>query len=188
VHDESPLTALTKAATDPLAIAIVTSLTLEPASAAELAVQLGAPIEQVRYQIKWLREAGLVSVHERRERRGALEHTYIADSRKMGFSTEDALAFPAERLRRCQFAMLRLIFKEALEAIRTGALSNPDDYLILRVPLRLDRDGFKEIVAISDAALERLFTIREESLARLRGGDEESTLTNSVLLFFEVPG
>jgi DNA-binding transcriptional ArsR family regulator len=172
--------------TDPLRHAIVTALTLEAASVADLAAQLDVPAERVRYQIKRLRQTGIVEVHGQRERRGAREHTYIANSRRATYSTENALLDPDNPWKKHGLAMLRVMFGEAVEATRAGAFRDRDDYFVVRIPMRLDEKGFSEVSEIYDAALEGLFTLREKCLARLEQGNEESNPAMSLLFFYEV--
>lgn len=181
------MSALLAVVKNSLRLAILTQLTLEPASAANLATQLEAPLEQVRYEIKCLRQADLVGIHSQGERRGAIEHTYIAKCRNTTFSTESGVAGSARRLREVDLGLLPVLFKEALEATRAGAFQDCDDYFLIRIPLCLDREGCREVSAISDAALERLFGIRDECLMRSAETGASLRSANSALLFFEIP-
>lgn len=173
---------------DPLRSGVVDCLVLGPASAAELADELGVPVERVRYQLKRLRRAGIVSVHAEGSRRGAVEYLYAADSRKLVFLEDEAAANPGQRLRRHVPPSLRMIFKEALEATQAGAFHGRDDCNITRVPLRLDPRGYREVREIVDAAVRDLFEVREGSSARLEISGETARPATSVLLLFEMPG
>jgi DNA-binding transcriptional ArsR family regulator len=174
--------------TDPLRSAVVDCLLLEPATAAELAAELGVPVEQVRYQIKRLRRAGIVTVHRERRRRGAVEYVYVADARELIVSKEAAAVFPKNQRRRQIPGSLRSIFKEALEATQAGSFQGRDDCDVARIPLRLDLTGFREVREIVEAAVRELFDVREKSMARLQKTGVKPRVATSVFLFFEAAG
>ena len=175
-------------AVDPLRSAVVDCLLLGPATAGELSQELDVPIERIRYQLKRLRRAGIVSVHEEKWRRGAVEYVYAADDRKLVFPEEEEAAGPATRHRRQIPQSLRTIFKEALEATHAGAFQGRDDCSIVRIPVRLDRKGFREIHGIFEAAIRDLFDLREKSSSRLDKSGDQARPATAVLLLFEMPG
>lgn len=172
---------------DPLRSAVVDCLVLGPATVGELADELGVPPERIRYQVKRLRRAGIVSVHEERRRRGAVEYVYVADSRKLLFPGDEA-GSPGHSQRRYVPQSLRSIFKEALQATQAGAFRGWEDCGISRVPLRLDLRGFGEVHQIIESAVGDLFDIKEKSSVRLRRTGETARPVTTVLLFFEAPG
>ncbi len=172
---------------DPLRRAIVNNLSIGPASAAELAADLDAPVEQVRYQIKRLRAAEMVTIHQERQRRGAVERTYIADSRKLALPGDEMFTVSPKRLQDHDSDTLRAIFQGAVEAARAGASRRDERHFILRVPLLIDAEGFREVGELFEGAVARLFELREESLARLETSGERSEPGTSALLFFELP-
>jgi DNA-binding transcriptional ArsR family regulator len=171
---------------DPLRLAVVDCLVLEPATAGELADELGVPVEQIRYQIKRLRRAGIVLVHDKRWRRGAVEYVYIADSRQLVFPQESAPSSANQR-RRYIPRSLRSIFKEALEATQAGAFRETDDCVVVRIPVRVDRTGFQEIREIIEAAAGDILEAGEKSKIRLQRAAGKPKAATSVLLFFETP-
>ncbi|MFL5872207.1 MAG: winged helix-turn-helix domain-containing protein [Solirubrobacterales bacterium] len=172
---------------DPLRSAVVDCLVLQPATAGELADELDAPIEQIRYQIKRLRRAGIVTVHEEMRRRGAVEYVYVADATELILSREEAAAYPTKLWRRQIPQSLRSIFREALEATRAGAFHG-HDCSIIRTPLLLDITGSREICEIFEAAVRDLLEAREKSMTRLQKSGGETRAATSVFLFFEMPG
>lgn len=175
------------ALSDPLRLALVTRLALEPASAAELAADLDVPVEQVRYQLKRLRATGVVTVHGEREHRGAVERTFIADGRKLVLHGEELIGLPEQELRCHDMQLLRIFFREAVEAARTGALFDEDEHFLVRMPLLLDARGFREVGERFDAALDRLLEVRAQCLARLEARGEKPRPATSAFFFFEIP-
>lgn len=172
---------------DPLRLAVVDCLVLAPSTAGEVSHELGAPIEQIRYQIKRLRRAGIVTVHAERWRRGAVEYVYVADPRELVLSREDAATYPMKQRRKQIPQSLRMIFKEVLEATQAGMFHGRDDYDIARIPLRLDPRGIREVCEIVEVAVRDLFDARERSMARLQKSGGKPRVATSVLLFFEMP-
>jgi DNA-binding transcriptional ArsR family regulator len=172
---------------DPLRRAIMNNLSIGPASAAELASDLDVPVEQVRYQIKRLRAAEIVTIHEERERRGAVERTFIADSRKLALPGDEIFTVSSQRLQDYNSNTLQAMFREAVEAARAGATRRNERHFILRIPLMLDGEGFREVGKLFEGAVTRLFELREESLARLETSGEKPQPGTSALLFFEMP-
>ncbi|HEX4865281.1 MAG TPA: winged helix-turn-helix domain-containing protein, partial [Acidimicrobiales bacterium] len=157
------------ALSDPLRLEVMGSLALGPATAAELSREAGVPVDKVRYQLRLLRADGLVQVHDLRQRRGTLEQVFVANPRR-ALEHESKLAAEAPEARRAfQGPIVRLVFSEVLEAIRTGAFHARPDHTVARVPLTLDVRGYREVEAILTRALERMFAIREESLRRSEG-------------------
>lgn len=173
---------------DPLRSAVVDCLVLGPATAVELAQELDVPVERIRYQLKRLRRAGIVSVHAERWRRGAVEHIYVADYRQLVFPEEGAGSHVATRHRRQIPQSLRSIFKEALEATHAGSFHKRDDCGIVRIPVRLDRRGFREVHEIFEAAVRDLFDVRDKSGSRLSRSGGRARAATAVLLLFEMPG
>jgi DNA-binding transcriptional ArsR family regulator len=176
---------LLAAMTNPVRLAIVDHLTVEPATATYLAAEFEIPVEKVRYHLKRLRQAGMVKVHEKRERRGAIEHVYITDNRELVFDGKEMADYLAPRQSRYHQKLLKIIFQEAIGAIRSGAFHERDDFAVIRIPMELDSQGVEEVSEILEAALQRLLGLREESLTRLEGRWRDSRPATSAFLFFE---
>ncbi|HEU5253082.1 MAG TPA: winged helix-turn-helix domain-containing protein [Solirubrobacterales bacterium] len=175
------------ALSDPFRLALVTRLALGPASAAELAADLDVPVEQVRYQLKRLRAAGIVTIHGEREHRGAVERTFVADGRKLVFRGEELAGLPERELRGHDTELLRIFFREVVEAARTGSLFDEDEHFLVRMPLLLDAQGFREVGERFEAALDRLLEVRTQCLARLEEAGEKPRSATSAFFFFEIP-
>ncbi len=172
---------------DPLRLAIVLKLVVRPASATELAEELEVPLEKIRYQVKKLRRIGLVGTHGQRRRRGVAEHIYVVDPRDSVVQVEEMHHYPPERRRRGDPMMVRSIFREVTAAARAGSFHGREDSGLVRIPLALDDQGFRDVAELLRGALERLFEAREHSLERLQTSGDLPRLGASVLLFFERP-
>lgn len=170
---------------DPLRARIADVLTLNPATAVEIAAQIGAPLETVRYELRALARAEMVRVHCRRERRGAIENVFIADNPKMTFLSADLPGASDRALREFGIRWVRETFGEVVEAIRDGRFRDAAQWQLTRTPLRLDPQGFVEISTAMAATVEELYGLREECLSRRANGAHESRPAFSDLLLFE---
>jgi DNA-binding transcriptional ArsR family regulator len=171
----------------PLRLAIVSSLSLRPATAAEVAEDLEQPVQKVRYHLRWLRDRSLVDVKKKVRRRGTIENVYSVDPRKHLIGRGELEGVSDRRADLAHARLLRLMFREAMDAARAGTYGDKPEHALLRVLLPLDEEGWEEALAIHDRVTEEVLTVREESQARLEAGEgqEEAILTRVVSLFFE---
>jgi DNA-binding transcriptional ArsR family regulator len=168
---------------DSLRLEIVTSLTLKPATAAELAEELGEPPNRVRYQLGLLRKAGIAELKEVRPRRGVAERVYFV--RRSFISVEEGVDLPPEKLEKGIMELLQAVLRDALKALRAGLFHRRDDFVATRVPLRLDARGWKEAVRLHQETLERTLRLQEEAAGRLEAGNETPITAFSALLLYE---
>lgn len=170
---------------DPLRLKITDALSLDPASAEELATRLGVSTEAVRAELKRLLAAGAVKVHSVRPSRGLQQRVYLSESRNLTASREDVATYIGDRLESfCREAVVT-IFSEALAAMRAGAFHARDDFCLARLATSFDAQGFSEASALMEDALECLFRLREECLERRTAGDPPQRPAFSDLLLFE---
>jgi DNA-binding transcriptional ArsR family regulator len=167
--------------------AIIVALLHRPASAAELAAELGLPADRVRYQLRQLADAGVVEVAEEKARRGVVERFYLADDKTTLFEDEELEELPPAVLDRMHGQILKASLSDALDSLKAGMISRREGSVVAQMPLRIDAQGWSELVDIYREALDRAIEVRAESAARLREGDEEPLLTSSSVLLFELP-
>ena len=171
----------------PLRLAILTSLSLRPASAKELATALNAPPGKVRYQLGRLRKTGLAELKEERQRRGVSEQVYFVHPEP--FSREEVSQLSAAQREKVVGGVLKALLGDALQGAREGAFTRRDDFILARTPLSLDEEGWADVVKIFREALAQLLEVREETRMRLeRGGGPTSDAFSFLLLFDKVPG
>jgi DNA-binding transcriptional ArsR family regulator len=171
--------------TSPLRLAIVTSLGFRAASAAELATEIGVPVEKVRYHLKRLREVDLVTSEGTTRRRGVTETLYSADAARQIISKEEVAHLSPHGFAQAQTRLLRLMFRDASEAVGSVVFAKRSDYGFIRFPLPLDEQGWPDALAIHDQALQKILKVKEESLDRLEAGGETSTRVCAAIIFFE---
>jgi DNA-binding transcriptional ArsR family regulator len=171
---------------NPSRLAIVSSLSLQPATAAEVARDLDQPVERVRYHLRWLRDRDLVEIKEKVQRRGTIENVYSVDPRKHLIGRGELEGVSDHRADLAHARLLRLMFREAMDAARAGTYGDKPEHALLRVLIPLDEEGWEEALTIHDRVTKEVLTVREQSQARLEAGEEEEAiLTRVVALFFE---
>lgn len=170
----------------PLRLAILTCLSLAPASVKELASALGAPPGKVRYQLGRLRKAGLAELKEERQRRGVSEQVFFV--RPEPFSQEEVAQLSATQRETVVGRLLKALLGDVLTGARQGAFTRRDDFILARTPLSLDEEGWTDAARIFREALTQLLEVREETRMRLeRGGGPTSDAFSFLLLFDTVP-
>lgn len=171
--------------TDPLRLAISTTLAVRPSTASNLAEVLKVPVDRIRYQLKRLRDAGLVSVHAEEHRRGAVEHVYSVEALKWILGEQEIGTVPPRLRNEMVRQIVTTVFREALEAIREETFNNGKDFPVVRIPLSLDAEAWAEIHRLFTRAVDRLIRVNEEASKRL--GDSQGSTVVWLGLFFERP-
>lgn len=169
--------------TDPLRMELFTSLIRRPATAAELAEKLGAPIGRVRYQLGRMREAGLVTVREEKPRRGVVEQIYV--SQPTVISIEDVAQLTPEEVREGHAEVIKMIVRDCIAALREGTFFSRDDFMAVRLPLRLDEEGWNRASALQHETLERFLEIHAEAQARILSEEAAAIDVLAYLFLFE---
>jgi DNA-binding transcriptional ArsR family regulator len=168
---------------DPLRIKLFTLLIRKPATAAELAEKLGTPIGRVRYQLGRMREAGLVTVREEKPRRGVVEQVYV--SRPTVISVDDMAQLTPEEIRRGHAEIVKMVVRDCLAALQQGTFFSREDFMAVRLPLRLDDEGWKQASVLQHESLERLLEIHAGAQARILSDKAEAIDALAYLFLFE---
>ncbi|HYH52945.1 MAG TPA: helix-turn-helix domain-containing protein [Solirubrobacterales bacterium] len=169
----------------PLRLAIITAVDQRPASATEIAQAIDEPVDKIRYQLRGLVAAGLVRVAEERKNRGVLERFYVARVEAMYFDEEELRDVPVEKKDKMSATFLKVAFREAVSSLAAGTMT--DDSMVIRTPLRLDEQGWNELIRIHREAFEKVAAVKGRSEERLRESGGPMIPAVSVLLFFEMP-
>lgn len=170
---------------NPLRLAIVTSLQVEPATAAEVAESLGVPAEAVRHQLRKLSRSEQVQRLGKSRRRGTTEYAYSADPRCNVLSPGDPPVVSGPLLDRAQARLLRLTFGEAKAAIDARTLHSRDEHALVRFPLPLDERGWKHALDIHQELVEETFAEIERAKSRIARRGEQPFQASAAFLFFE---
>lgn len=178
---------LFKALAHPLRARILVVLTERSASPNELKDLLEESLSDVSYHVRQLDKSGLIELVGERRVRGAVEHYYKATARAY-FSTEDWDALPGPVKAAHAGWVMQLIIGDVAEAMEAETFeSRPDRYLI-RTPLVLDEQGWKELTELHGENLDRTLEIQAASAERISaGGGEGGFKVSNVTACFEMP-
>ncbi len=176
---------LVKGLAHPLRVQILRALQDRVASPSEIAEELGAPLGNVSYHVRFLARVGLIELARTEPRRGAVEHYY----RVVGKPQISAKAWK----------QLPQVVKDALigstldeigamvaAAARTGGFDG-DQAHVSRRAYSLDQQGFDDL---SEAVVElqaRAEQIQRESASRLADSEQDADELGAgvVMMLFE---
>jgi DNA-binding transcriptional ArsR family regulator len=177
---------LVKALAHPLRVRILSVLESRTASPSEISQQLGASLGTVSYHVRQLAQLGLIELVKVTPRRGAVEHHYRANARQR--ITDDAWNQVPEIVKQAMIgSALGQIGELVNEAAQTGGFS-ADGAHLSRMPLVLDRRGWRELSRELSRMVERIERIHRQSGERLIESDhaDEQRATAVMMLFGQV--
>jgi hypothetical protein len=155
------------------------------ASPSEIAEEIGAPLGNVSYHVRFLARVGLIELTSTKPRRGAVEHYYRAVGRVS--VTDQAWAQVPEVVKN---GMISATLDQAGRVIGAAASSggfDRSDAVVARREMQLDDQGFTDLSAELTGLLERLKEIERESADRLEATDEDAAAIDAglVMMMFE---
>jgi len=177
---------LVKGLAHPLRIHILRVLETRVASPSEIAEEIGAPLGNVSYHVRFLARVGLIELTSTKPRRGAVEHYYRAVGRVS--VTDQAWAQVPDVVKS---GMISATLDQAGRVIGAAASSggfDRSDAVVARREMLLDQQGFTELAAELNGLLERVKEIEKGSAERLEStaDHEEAELdAGLVMMLFE---
>lgn len=177
---------LAKAISHPLRAQALAILNERDASPNEIALDLNEPLGNVSYHIQALLECDCIELVRTEPRRGALEHFYRATTLPFP-SAEEWARLPASLKPSASATTLEDLAHDAFAALRAGTLDARDERRLTRSSLRLDEEGWVDVVEAIEATLEWIADIERESAERLAEVDETGFGASVSVLFYEAP-
>jgi DNA-binding transcriptional ArsR family regulator len=175
-----------KAFAHPLRVQILIILNERVASPNLLAQELDQSLNLVAYHVRVLEKYDCIELVDTKQRRGATEHFYRATRRQ--FLSDSEWARMPESLRPgLSGAMLKSMFDDIEEAVKSGSMDEKDDRHLSRTPMVVDEKGWDEVSALLTETLDRVFEIQSESAKRLSEAGEEGMLSKVEMLHFQSP-
>ena len=177
---------LVKGLAHPLRIHILRVLETRVASPSEIAEEIGAPLGNVSYHVRFLARVGLIELTSTKPRRGAVEHYYRAVGRVS--VTDQAWAQVPEVVKN---GMISATLDQAGRVIGAAAASggfDRSDAVVTRREMLLDKQGFTELAAELNGLLERVKGIEQESAERREKAPDHSDAeldAGLVMMLFE---
>jgi DNA-binding transcriptional ArsR family regulator len=150
----------------PLRIKILEALTDHVASPNAVAETLDSSLTSVAYHTRALDRLGALELVDTEPRRGALEHFYKATPRAF-VGDPQWRKVPPSLLSGVSAATLKTFLDKAIAALEAGTLDGRDDTVFRWMPLSLDEEGWKEVVAIMEEATRLMLAAHLRSQDRL---------------------
>jgi hypothetical protein len=155
---------LVKALTHPLRWQILEVLNRGVNSPREIAEELGAKLGDVGYHVRRLHELGVIELVRTEQRRGAIKHFYMANSRAI-LDNDQWGRLPQSVRRNIQGRTLDQIWSHVRRAIKLRGFDR-DDAHVSWTTFDLDERGYADMVALTDETLERAMGIQAEVIDR----------------------
>lgn len=154
------------------------------ASAAQIARRTGRDMKKVGHHVKALADHGCIELVRVKQNRGAEEHFYVASLRPCIGDQEWAVLSPEAR-HEISALMFQAIVAEALAAFRNGTFDSRLSRHVSWQPLKLDEQGWDELMKELNESLERIDDIRVRAEERLTETGEDGIRAIAAALGFE---
>jgi DNA-binding transcriptional ArsR family regulator len=177
---------LVKGLAHPLRIHILRVLETRVASPSEIAEEIGAPLGNVSYHVRFLARVGLIELTSTKPRRGAVEHYYRAVGRVS--VADQAWAQVPDVVKS---GMISATLDQTGRVVGAAASSggfDRSDAVVARREMLLDEQGFADLSAEVNGLLERVKEIEREAADRIGAtaeDDETSIDAGLVMMMFE---
>jgi predicted ArsR family transcriptional regulator len=175
-----------KAFAHPLRVEILIILNERVASPNLLAQELGQSLNLVAYHVRVLEKYDCIELVDTKQRRGATEHFYRA-TRRQFLSDAEWSRMPEILRPAISGAMLKSVFQDIEEAVRSGTLDEVEDLHLSRTPMVVDKQGWSDVASLLGETLDRLLEIQTECASRIADGKEQGIPSKVEMLHFKSP-
>jgi DNA-binding MarR family transcriptional regulator len=154
------------------------------ASASDIARQIGEDLKKVGNHVKALADYGCIEWVRSQKVRGADEHFYRASLRPCIGEEEWAQLSPKAR-HEISALVFQAIVAEALAAFRAGTFDSRLSRHLSWVPMKLDEEGWRELMEELEESLERIQGIKARADERLCSSGEKGFPAIAAAMGFE---
>jgi hypothetical protein len=175
-----------KAFAHPLRVQILIILNERVASPNLLAQELDQSLNLVAYHVRVLEKYDCIELVDTKQRRGATEHFYRA-TRRQFLSDSEWARMPQSLRPALSGAMLKSMFDDIEEAVKSGSMDEKDDAHISRTPMVVDDKGWKEVSTLLAETLDKVLEIQGESAKRIAESGKDGMLSKVEMLHFKSP-
>lgn len=156
------------------------------ASPVEMSRLLGAPVGDISHHVKQLVKYGCAEQVKTRPRRGAVEHFYRSTSRAV-VSADDLNRMPMAARHAFSGQVVRAVLGDLEQAFEAGTIDNRTDWILTRIPMLLDAQGWDEMQALHKRTFDETYEVQARSDERRATSGEEPVGFSSCQLCFEMP-
>jgi hypothetical protein len=161
------------------------ALTERTMSPKELADELKAPLSDVSYHVRVLRELNAVELVRTEPVRGAVAHYYRSVERPQ-ISSAGMETMTEEEILNDATQIVQMGFADLGHSLDTGKLAERADHAAMRYRMDLDEEGWTKVAGLFEGLMEDLYEAQAESDER-RGPDTPSIKSTALAFFFESP-
>jgi hypothetical protein len=174
----------------PLRVRILALLNERDMSPVEFCREGFAPstmdVSHVAYHFRELAEYGCLTMVEENRRRGSIEHVYRAVGRAYFSDADWAALEPDERIKISK-AILQGLIARADEAMMARTFETREDRHLSWIAMKLDEQGWKEMVTTLTAAFGEVEQIRADAEKRLGDSGDDPIASTCAILGFPSP-
>jgi DNA-binding transcriptional ArsR family regulator len=175
---------LFKALSNPLRYRLMMILGEREASPKELAEVIGEGFHKTWEHVRLLEGWGLIELVDTDQRRGGTQHFYRAKTLPVLDAVEWA-ELPKFARETASAAIIRTIIGEISSSVEQGLFDSHRHRVVIRKPVLVDEQGFREIDEASIAHLDRVAEIEAKSAARRIESGETARRVMSLTMAFE---
>ncbi|HJZ34648.1 MAG TPA: winged helix-turn-helix domain-containing protein [Solirubrobacterales bacterium] len=175
-----------KAFAHPLRVQILIILNERVASPNLLAQELDQSLNLVAYHVRVLEKYDCIELVDTKQRRGATEHFYRA-TRRQFLSDAEWARMPQSLRPGLSGAMLKSMFDDIEEAVKSGTFDEKEDRHLTRTPMVVDKEGWGQVNALLLETYDKVMEIQSESQARLAKSGEQGMNSKVEMLHFLSP-
>jgi DNA-binding transcriptional ArsR family regulator len=157
-----------------------------PASPSELAALIDVTVSAVSHHVRKLLRLGMIELVDEDESGGAVTHVYRAIVHRVVGNEEWEKLGPAMR-RRFSISIVQLILADAALSFDAALFDARPNNHLSRVAMVFDQEGFDEVAAIQDRALEEIIDAQAASHKRITAGKGVGVNTVAAMMCFELP-
>ena len=156
----------------PIRVDALQILNEREASAAQIARLIGEDMKKVGNHVKALADNGCIELVRTKKTRGAEEHLYRASLRPC-IGDDEWAQLPEQARHEISALVFQAIVAEALAAFRAGKFDSRLDRHLSWQPMKLDDQGWQELMEELRESLERIQEISAKADERLCATGEE---------------
>jgi hypothetical protein len=175
-----------KAFAHPLRVQILIILNERVASPNLLAQELDQSLNLVAYHVRVLEKYDCIELVDTKQRRGATEHFYRA-TRRQFLSDAEWARMPQSLRPGLSGAMLKSMFDDIEEAVKSGTFDEKEDRHLTRTPMVVDKEGWGQVNSLLLETYDKVMEIQSESQARLAKSGEQGMNSKVEMLHFLSP-
>lgn len=180
--------ALAVAMSHPTRLAALVILLERKATTKELAAELDVSRTSVSYHLDVLLDLGCIHLVSTVPAGGGRvkERTFKAVDRAY-FDAKGWEQLGSTEKLEVSATLMRVISEDVNQAISQGTFFDPDDNHISRSPMRVDSEGWREVISLLDGTVDGLFEIQDHVSERCQGDESRTFPIKVEIVHFRSP-